>query len=93
MRYGPTDSLLDFGRGEMVPFSDLLDELITMVRQDAEFFDCKQEIEHARKILERGTSASLQLAAYRRALDEGASEQEALREVVRFLVEATMDGC
>lgn len=93
MRYGPTDSLLDFGKGTMVPFSDLLDELITMIRHDAEFFDCKKEVEHARTILERGTSASLQLAAYRRALDEGASEQEALREVVRFLVEATMDGC
>ena len=77
----------------MVPFAELLDELITLVRQDAEFFDCKEEIEHARTILQRGTSASMQLAAYRQALDAGATQQEALREVVRFLVEATMDGC
>ena len=93
MRYGPTDSLLDFGRGTMVPFAELLDELIALVRQDMEYFDCKKEVEHARTIIQRGTSASMQLAAYRQALKEGASEQEALREVVRFLVEATMDGC
>ena len=36
---------------------------------------------------------AMQLAAYRKALEDGATEQEALREVVRFLVEATMDGC
>ena len=34
MRYGPTDSLLDFGKGTMVPFAELLDELIALVRQD-----------------------------------------------------------
>ena len=77
----------------MVPFAELLDELIALVRQDMEYFDCKKEVEHARTIIQRGTSASMQLAAYRQALKEGASEQEALREVVRFLVEATMDGC
>ncbi len=93
MRYGPTDSLLDFGKGTMVPFSELLDELIALVRQDMEYFDCKEEVEHARTIIRRGTSASMQLAVYRQALEEGASEPEALREVVRFLVEATMDGC
>ena len=92
MRYGPTDRLLDFGKGSMVGFAQLVEELITMVRQDAEFFDCKQEIAHARRILERGTSASMQLATYRKALEEGASEQEALREVVRFLVDATVEG-
>ncbi len=93
MRYGPNDRLLDFGKGSMVPFDELLDEMIAMVRQDAEYFDCMREIEHTRTILARGTSASMQLATYARALEEGASEQEALREVVRFLVEATMDGC
>ena len=93
MRYGPTDRLLDFGKGNMVAFADLVDELIALIRQDAEYFNCVQEIKHARAILERGTSASMQLAIYRKALEEGADEPEALREVVRFLVEATMDGC
>ncbi len=91
MRYGPTDRLLDFGKGSMAPFAELVDELIAMVRQDAEYFDCMAEIEHARAIIERGTSASMQLSIYRKAREAGASEQEALREVVRFLVDATVE--
>ena len=39
-RYGVDSTLFDFGRGELVPFRDLVDELLVLVREDAEALDC-----------------------------------------------------
>ena len=89
-RYGIHGELLDLGRGELVPFGDLLEELIEMVRPDAEALDCVEEIEHTRTICERGTSADRQLAAYRGALEKGATEDEALKAVVDMLIVDTL---
>ena len=77
----------------MVPYPDLVDEIIELVREDAEHFGCVNEIEHARTIIERGTSAHWQVAAYRAARAEGADEREALVRVVDMLVEETLSGC
>ena len=90
-RYGISESLIDFGRGELVPYAELIDEVIDMVRPDAEMLGCVAEVEHARTILERGTSADHQLAVYHEVLDGGGSEEEALRGVVDWLVDATVD--
>ena len=92
-RFGIDEGLIDFGRGEMVPYPDLVDEIIELVREDAEHFGCVNEIEHARTIIERGTSAHWQVAAYRAARAEGADEREALVRVVDMLVEETLFGC
>ena len=91
-RYGLDQGMVDFGRGEIVPFPDLMDELIGILREDAEFFDCVNEIEHARTIISRGTSSHLQVEAYRAALQSGATREEALRRVVDELIEATEAG-
>jgi len=91
-RYGMDEGLVDFGRGEIVPYGDLLEEMIELVSEDAEALGCAQEIQHLRTIRERGTSAHRQVAAYQAALDEGQSEKEALRAVVRMLVEETQDA-
>ena len=77
---------------DRVPCDDLIDEVIELVREDALFFDCVEEIEHARNILKNGTSAHWQLQRYQRAIDDGASQQEALKSVVDLLVEETMSG-
>lgn len=90
-RYGVTGSLMDFGKGELVPYADLVDELIELVRKDADELDCVREVEHARDVVVRGTSADRQLAAYQRALEAGASEQEALVAVVDLLIHDTID--
>ncbi len=92
MRYGFDEGLIDFGRLEMVPYADLLDELIGLVREDAEALGCTTEIEHARTILRRGTSAHHQIAVYHQALAEGATEAEALRRVVDWLIAETVPG-
>ena len=91
-RYGIDEGLIDFGKAEIVPFPELLEELIELVREDAEFFDCVAETERAREILENGTSAHRQLAVWHQALEAGKDEAEALRDVVDMLIKDTAHG-
>ncbi len=89
-RYGVHGSLIDFGRGEAVAYAELLAELQELVREDAEALDCTRQLAHAARILERGTSADRQRAAYGQAREQGADEHEAAREVVRLLIRETV---
>ena len=91
-RYGIDQGLVDFGRGEIVPYGDLLEEILVLIREDAQHFDCVAEVEHARTILDRGTSAHWQLATYQQAIAGGASEDDAFKTVVDMLVEETLHG-
>lgn len=91
-RYGVDKGLVDFGRGAIVPYQELLDEILDLIREDAEHFDCVAEVEHARKIIARGTSAHWQQRCYREALYAGASNDEALKQVVDMLVRETLHG-
>ena len=90
-RYGLDESLLDFGRGRLVPFADLTEELLDLLMPDAEQLGCIEEILHARVILRRGTSAHRQLQVYADARSAGADHDEALREVVAWLVAETVE--
>ena len=89
-RYGFDEGLVDFGRGEVVPYKDLLEEIIGLVSEHAEALDCLKEVEHARKIVDRGTSAHRQLAIFNQACGAGADKQEALKQVVDFLIAETV---
>lgn len=89
-RWGETGRLVDLGKGALVPFPALLEEIIEMVREDAEALDCVPELEHARTILSRGTSASGQIRVYDTAINNGADETEALREVVDHILAETV---
>ncbi|GIU91354.1 MAG: putative glutamate--cysteine ligase 2 [Acidimicrobiia bacterium] len=91
-RYGVEGSLMDYGRSQLVPFADLVDELCELVRPDAEELGCLAEVERARVIAREGTSARRQVETYRRALEEGADEREALRAVVDELIADTVAG-
>lgn len=91
-RYGIDEGLIDFGKAEIVPFAELLEELIELVREDAEFFDCVSEVEHAREILRRGTSAHKQIDVWQQARSSGKTDAEALRDVVDMLIEETGHG-
>ncbi|HEU5112782.1 MAG TPA: carboxylate-amine ligase [Acidimicrobiia bacterium] len=89
-RYGTEGSLIDFGRGELVPFSDLMEEAIEMLAQDALEFDVIEELRHVRTIINEGTSAHRQLAVHKVAVEAGAGEREALEAVVDYLIDDTM---
>ena len=91
-RYGIEGSLVDFGKGALVPFADLVEEMIELLAQDAVEFDARDEIRHARTIVSEGTSAHRQIAAYERALEDGAAEHEALQAVVDELIVDTLFG-
>lgn len=91
-RYGTEGSLIDFGRGELVQFSDLMEEAIEMLAQDALEFDVIEELRHVRTIINEGTSAHRQLAVHRAAVEAGAGEREALEAVVDHLIEDTVHG-
>jgi len=91
-RYGLNGSLFDFGRGELVPYPDLLEEILALIHEDALALGCIEEVQGARRILAEGTSADRQLACFERALAAGASREEALEAVVDHLVAETACG-
>ena len=91
-RYGIEGSLMDFGIGALVPYAELVEELIDLVHEDAVELGCLAEVEHARDIVARGTSADRQLRAYREALDGGADEETALQRVVDLLIDESVAG-
>ncbi len=89
-RYGLDQGLVDFGRGKLVPSAELMDELLDMIKEDGEALGCTRELDHARTIVTRGTSAHRQLAIHNHAVEAGAEPREALIAVVDFLIDATM---
>jgi glutamate---cysteine ligase / carboxylate-amine ligase len=91
MRYSVDGELLDLARGELVPFPQLVRELIALVREDAAELGCLRELEHLESILMHGTSAHRQIKLYEEARAAGASGREALQAVVDFLVKETVN--
>jgi glutamate---cysteine ligase / carboxylate-amine ligase len=89
-RYGVAGTLFDFGKGELVPFADLTDELLVLLNGDAEALGCSAEVAHARTILARGTSADRQVACFEQLLAQGATREEALKGVVDHLIAETV---
>jgi carboxylate-amine ligase len=92
MRYSFDKGLIDLGRGNVIPCAQLYEELIDLVREDAEALDCVDEVHHVRRILKRGTSAHRQLALRARLVAEGKTDDEAGRAVVAHLIEETAGG-
>ncbi len=91
-RYGFDQGLVDFGKGAVVPFATLLEELIELTASEAARFGCAAEIAALRDILRRGTSAHRQLAIFAKSLEAGATKPEALKAVIDWLVEETVAG-
>ncbi|KEO55081.1 carboxylate-amine ligase [Thalassospira permensis] len=89
---GEKTGLIDFGRAEIVPYADLLEEIIELIRPDAEHFGCVAEVEHARTIIARGTSARRQREIYTDAVENGASPRDALLAVADNLIAHTVPG-
>ena len=92
IRYGFDEGMLDLTRGEIRPYAALLEEILDLIRDEAEAMGCLAEVEHSREILRRGSSAHEQVRVYHAARDGGADRDEALRAVVDWLIEATAEG-
>lgn len=92
MRYSFDEGLIDFAKGTIVPFEELLEEILELIADDAEALGCKSEVAGVRDILSRGTSAHRQLRAHELAIAAGKSSDEALQTVVDTLIEDTAEG-
>lgn len=86
-RYGMEEGLIDFGRGEIVPFDQLMDELIELIGEDAGVLQSVEAVERLREIPAEGCSASRQRAVFDAAVAAGASREEGLRAVVGHLID------
>ncbi|MFQ5436373.1 MAG: carboxylate-amine ligase [Anaerolineae bacterium] len=91
VRYGIHGNMIDFGRGEEVPFHFLMEELLELLDPVLDELGSREEVEFIRTILKKGTSADRQLAVYRKyGGDE--NREEALKAVVDHLVAETRQG-
>ena len=91
MRYGITDNLIDFGKGAQVPYKVLLDEMIDMIKEDAEELGCLKEVMNAYNILERGTSSQRQIKVYEESMNAQDNKDSALNAVVDWLIDETVN--
>jgi carboxylate-amine ligase len=91
-RYGLNGGLIDFGAGAVLPYDQLLDEILDLIAEDAEALDCVEEVTNARNIVSRGTSAHRQIETFDRVIASGASREEALQAVVDMLIAETVTG-
>lgn len=89
-RYGMEAGLVDFGKGRIVPYPELLEEMIELTAEDAARFGCTAELAHLRTIRGRGTSATRQIAVLEAALAAGQDRPAALRAVVDDLIAQTV---
>ena len=92
MRYSFDEGLIDFAKGAIVPFEELLEEILELTAEDAEALDCVTEVASVRQILSRGTSAHRQLKAHELAIAAGKSPAEALETVVDTLIADTAEN-
>ena len=92
MRYSFDEGMLDLAKGVVVPFEDLIDEMLAHVSEDAEALGCEKELADVRQILSRGTSAHRQLKDYGLERANGASVEDSLKAVVDTLITDTAEG-
>lgn len=92
MRYSYDAGLLDLAKARVIPFEDLLEEILGLIAEDAEALDCVAEVGNARRILTRGTSAHRQLKTFEIEQAAGANTEDALKAVVDRLIEDTAEG-
>jgi carboxylate-amine ligase len=91
-RYGIHGSLMDYGKGELVPLKDLAQEMVELLSPDAEELGCLHHLKRITEIVDRGTSAERQVRIFESALTDGATVDEALRTVVDHLIADTQYG-
>ncbi|MFK7834865.1 MAG: carboxylate-amine ligase [Sulfitobacter sp.] len=80
-RYGVSEGLIDFGQRKILPFDTIMDEMVSLLAEDAEALGCLSDIDRLRDILRDGTSADRQRAVYT------AAPQNKGQAVVKHLIE------
>lgn len=91
-RHGVHGKLVDYGKRKEIPLKELTREIVDLLEDSAHALGTSEELRRLETIVNEGTSADRQLAVYRSALDDGASEQDALVSVVDHLIRETGEG-
>lgn len=86
-RYGISEGLIDFGRREIVPVADLIDEVLELIAEDTDALGSTREAESARDIIGMGNSADNQRRVHAQAVAAGKDADAAMRDVVEHLIE------
>ena len=82
------NEFIEYGMGSRaVTLGHAHPRVVELVSVDAEFFASLTEVARIREMIETGTSAERQRAVHAAARAGGADEAEALRAVVRHLIE------
>ena len=80
MRHGLTGRLIDFGKEQEVPITDLLEELLAFVDDVVDDLGSRRYVEHARVMIAEGNGAQRQLATFAETGDLRAVAQRIVRE-------------
>ena len=91
-RYGLLAFLGDTRRGGRIDIADQMEELVEELADDARALGCERKLRRCLAIVREGSSADRQLDLFRLRLLEGASKEEALRDVVDLVVSETAAG-
>lgn len=86
-RYGVNEGLIDFGRGEIVPAPQMVEDLLELLEDDTGVLQSGPELELLRDIAEQGTSADRQRQVAQEARDAGCDEPQAMNAVVQHLID------
>jgi len=86
-RYGVGQGFVDFSNQSLITCAQAVEEILDLIAEDAEALDCIDQVQAARGILSRGTSADQQRAVFAKSKDGGADDKEALNAVVQSLVD------
>lgn len=86
-RYGTTEGLIDFGRGEILPVEQAFAELISLLEEDAAALGCEAAIARVPEMVAASNSAVRQRAVHAAARKAGRSHSEAMQDVVAHLIE------
>jgi carboxylate-amine ligase len=89
-RYGIDGTFVDPSGKGAVSVPDMLDRVIEEVAPHAEALGCREEVEHCRVIVGRGTSADTQLAIFEQSREETEDPGEALNAVTNWIAMATL---
>ncbi|MDB2551399.1 carboxylate-amine ligase [Paracoccus sp. (in: a-proteobacteria)] len=87
VRYGISGGMIDFGAGRILPFPDLAEDWLALIAEDAEALGGQPATARLREMATQPGSADRQRTVLSRAMAAGATRDQALREVVRHLID------
>lgn len=83
-RYGIHGKLIDFGKMEEVPYTELISELLEFVDDVVDELGSRAELAYVQSIMNNGTGADRQLKVWEQCYD--------LKSVVDYIIEETSTG-